>query len=327
MEVHQLRYVCAIADTGSFSRAAERCQVAQPSLSQQVLKLEKDLGAKLFDRLGRGIRITEAGRAFLPHARSVLEKMEAARLSVADKSTDVRGSITVGAIPTIAPYLMPRYTASFSKTFPDAKLRILEETTPILIERLRDLSIDLAILALPLRHKDLEFFPIRTEPLFLALPKGHPRSDTESLTLKQLRGEPFVMLRDGHCFRDLSIATCTHARITPNIAFESDQFSSVLGMVAAGVGISILPQMAIDGNTGCSFVRLTDTRACRTIVAAVLRGRSFNRVQQDFLSAILTEPQRNPSSTCARRTKSAPRSRSSQSSNKRRRKNLSLLSS
>src|ERR1700684_3376640 len=104
MEFHQLRYVCAIADTGNFSRAAERCQVAQPSLSQQVLKLEEDLGVKLFDRLGRSIRITEAGQAFMPHARAVLERMEAARASVSDKNADLRGSVAAGVIPTIAPY-------------------------------------------------------------------------------------------------------------------------------------------------------------------------------------------------------------------------------
>src|ERR1700760_1995796 len=137
MEIHQLRYVCAIAETGSFSRAAERCQIAQPSLSQQVLKLEKDLGAKLFDRLGRSVGLTEAGRAFLPHARAILHQMEEARSSVATQSTDVRGSVAVGAIPTIAPYLMPRYPAAFAKRFPDAKLRIVEETTPVLIEGLR----------------------------------------------------------------------------------------------------------------------------------------------------------------------------------------------
>src|ERR1700761_4657752 len=109
MEIHQLRYVCAIADTGNFSRAAERCNIAQPSLSQQVLKLERDLGAKLFDRLGRSIRITEAGRAFLPHARSILDQMETARSRVANQNADIRGNVAAGVIPTIAPYLMPRY--------------------------------------------------------------------------------------------------------------------------------------------------------------------------------------------------------------------------
>ncbi len=283
MEVHQLRYVCAIADTGNFSRAAERCKIAQPSLSQQVLKLEEELGTKLFDRLGRSIRLTEAGRAFIPRARAILHQMEAARSSAADQNTDLRGSVAVGVIPTVAPYLMPRYTARFAKKYPDAKLRIVEETTSVLVEGLRDLSLDVAILALPLRHKDLELFPIRTEPLFAALSANHPRASAKSLSLKDLRGESFVMLRDGHCFRDLSIDTCTRARITPNIVFESGQFSSLLGMVAAGVGVSLVPEMAVDRNVACRYVRLSDMQATRTIVTAVVRGRSFNRVQQSFI--------------------------------------------
>lgn len=286
MEFHQLRYVCAIAETGSFSRAAERCQVAQPSLSQQVQKLEDDLGTRLFDRLGRSVRITEAGRAFLPHARSILHQMEAARSSVANKSKDVSGSVAVGVIPTIAPYLMPRYTASFAEKYPEAKLRIVEETTSVLVENLRSLSIDFAVLALPLRHKDMELMPLLTEPLFAVLPKDHPRAHAKSLSLKDLRGESFVMLRDGHCFRDLSISACSRARVTPRIAFESGQFSSLFGMVAAGVGVSLVPNMAIDRNAGCSYVRLSDARAARTVVIAMLRGRSFNRVQQAFLAGI-----------------------------------------
>src|SRR3984885_990874 len=289
MEVHQLRYVCAIADTGNFSRAAERCKVAQPSLSQQVQKLEDDLGVKLFDRLGRSIRLTEAGRAFIPRARAILEQMDAPRTSAADKNADLRGSVTVGVIPTVAPYRMPGYASSFTKKFPDAKLRIIEDTTSVLVQGLRDLSIDVAILALPLRHKVLELFPIRTEPLFAVLRKNHPRARAKSLALKDLRGESFVMLRDGHCFRDLSLDTCTRARITPNIAFESGQFSSLLGMVAAGVGVSLIPEMAIDRNVNCRYVRLSDAQATRTIVAAVVRGRSFNRVQQAFLSGITSK--------------------------------------
>jgi len=290
MEFHQLRYVCAIADTGNFSRAAERCQVAQPSLSQQVLKLEEELGTKLFDRLGRSIRLTEAGRAFIPRARTILEQMETARSSAADQNTDFRGSVAVGVIPTVAPYLIPSYAARFAKKFADAKLRIVEETTSVLVEGLRDLSLDVAILALPLRHKELELFPFRTEPLFAALSADHPRASAKSLALKDLRGESFVMLRDGHCFRDLSIDTCTRARITPHIVFESGQFSSLLGMVAAGVGVSLVPEMAMDRNIACRYVRLSDIQATRTIVTAVLRGRSFNPVQQAFLSGMRGKP-------------------------------------
>jgi LysR family hydrogen peroxide-inducible transcriptional activator len=286
MEFHQLKYVCAIADTGNFSRAAERCQIAQPSLSQQVLKLEEDLGTRLFDRLGRSIRLTDAGHAFIPRARAILAQMEAARSIVADQHADLLGSVAVGAIPTVAPYLLPNYTATFAKKYPQAKLRILEDTTAVLVDGLRDLSIDVAILALPLRHKDLQLFPIRTERLFAVLRKNHPRASAKSLALKDLRGQPFVMLRDGHCFRDLSLNTCTRARITPNIAFESGQFSSLLGMVAAGVGVSLIPEMAIDRNANCRYVRLSDTQATRTIVAAVLRGRSFNRVQRAFVAGL-----------------------------------------
>ena len=286
MEAQQLRYVCAVAETGSFSRAAERCQVAQPSLSQQVLKLEEELGTKLFDRLGRGVRLSEAGRAFLPHARAVLDGLDLARASVAANTDGVRGSVTLGAIPTIAPYLVPRYASSFTRHYPDARLRIVEDTTPVLIEGLRDLSIDFALLALPLRHKDLDLQPIRTEPLLAVLPRNHPLAKSDALSLADLRGESFVMLRDGHCFRDLSLSICGSARVNPSIAFESGQFSSVLGMVGAGIGLSLVPQMAVEPAASCRFIRLRDANAVRTIVLASLRGRSFNPVQQALAASV-----------------------------------------
>ncbi len=296
MELHQLRYVCAVADTGTFSRAAERCGIAQPSLSQQILKLEEEVGAKLFDRLGRGIRLTEAGRGFLPHARSVLEQIDLARTSISSTQA-ISGSVSLGAIPTVAPYLIPRYTVAFSKLHPDARLRIVEETTPVLIESLRDLSIDFALLALPLRHKDLNLVPVRTEPLLAALPETHPLAGRASLALTELRGEPFVMLRDGHCFRDLSLQVCGSARVHPQIAFESGQFSSVLGMVAAGIGISLVPAMAVDRTTSCRFLRLKEHNASRTVVLASLRGRSFNGVQQALLSWIQAQSRKHGRNT------------------------------
>ena len=289
MELHQLRYVCAVAETGSFSRAAERCQIAQPSLSQQVLKLEQDLGSKLFDRLGRGVRLTESGRAFIPHARAILDQVDVARASVAAKNAGVQGSVTLGAIPTVAPYLIPRYTATFTRRYPDARLCIVEETTPVLIEGLRNLSIDFALLALPLRLKDLELQPIRKEPLLAVLPEDHPLAANEAVALADLRGESFVMLRDGHCFRDLSLGLCGSARVNPKIAFESGQFSSILGMVAAGIGLSLVPEMAVDRHAGCRYVRLRDDGAVRTIVLASLRGRSFNGVQQALAGWIRTK--------------------------------------
>jgi LysR family transcriptional regulator, hydrogen peroxide-inducible genes activator len=283
MELQQLRYLCAIADTGSFSRAAEHCHVAQPSLSQQISKLEDELGTRLFDRLGRSIRLTEAGRGFLPHARAVLHQTELARSEVDGRRRDARGTVTVGVIPTIAPYYMPKRIAAFARRYPDATLRIVEETTPVLVESLRSLAIDVAILSLPLRHRDFDVAPLLTERLYAALPPGHPRAAAASLSLRELRDDRFVLLRDSHCFRGIALDACSRARLDPRIAFESGQFSSLLGMVAAGVGVTLVPEMALDRAAGCRYVPIADTQATRTIAVARLRGRSFSRVQQAFL--------------------------------------------
>src|SRR5271167_4944249 len=151
MELHQLRYFCAVAETGSFSRAAEQSHVSQPSLSQQIMKLEGELGARLFDRLGRSVRLTEVGETFLPRARSVLRELEAARGDVVERKDSVGGPVSVGVIPTVAPYFLPSQLTSFSRKFPQAELTIVEEITPVLLERLRASAIDVAILALPIR--------------------------------------------------------------------------------------------------------------------------------------------------------------------------------
>jgi LysR family transcriptional regulator, hydrogen peroxide-inducible genes activator len=286
MELHQLRYLCAIADTGSFTRAAEHCHVAQPSLSQQISRLEDELGTRLFDRLGRSVRLTDAGRAFLPHARSVLHQTELARNEVDGRRRDPRGTVTVGVIPTIAPYYMPRRIAAFTRRYPDASLRIVEETTPVLVESLRSLAVDVAILSLPLKHRDFETMPLLTERLYAALPTDHPRANAVSISLRELRDEQFVLLRESHCFRGIALAACERARLDPRVAFESGQFSSLLGMVAAGVGVTLVPEMAIDRSAGCRYVQVSDAQAFRTIAAARLKGRSFSRVQQEFLEQL-----------------------------------------
>ena len=121
MELHQLRYFCAVAETGSFSRAAEQSHVAQPSLSQQIAKLENELGARLFDRLGRSVRLTDLGKTFLPRARAVLRELEAARGDVVERKDSVAGPLVVGVIPTIAPYFLPPQLTAFTRQFPQAR--------------------------------------------------------------------------------------------------------------------------------------------------------------------------------------------------------------
>jgi len=286
MELHQLRYFCAVADTGSFSRGALRCHVSQPSLSQQILKLEDELGARLFDRLGRVTRLTSAGETLLPRARAVLQQLEAARGDVDIQKESVSGLVTIGVIPTVAPYLMPRHLAEYSRKFPEAQLSVVEEITPILLDRLRASTIDIAVLALPIRGHEFESFPMLTEALFAAVPKKHRFARRNVLSLKDLRPDPFLLLRDGHCFRDTAVAACDRARLHPQIVFESGQFSSLLSMVAAGMGVSIVPEMAIDKRSRCAYVRLSDEQAVRTIGAVRLRGRSFSRTQSELLSQL-----------------------------------------
>src|ERR1700752_1617620 len=256
MELHQLRYFCAIAETGSFSRAAQQSHVSQPSLSQQILKLENELGVRLFDRLGRTVRLTELGSAFLSRARAVLRDVEGGRSDVVEGKTSVGGPLCVGVIPTIGPYFLPSVLGSFSRKYPQARVTIVEEITPLLLERLRAGTMEVAIVALPLRVRNREFksFPFTTEKLYAVLPKHHPLERQRSIPLGELRDSPFLLLRDGHCFREAAVAACKRARLNPNIVFESGQFSSILSMVGAGLGILIVPAMAIGKRGECCFI-------------------------------------------------------------------------
>ncbi len=286
MELHQLRYFCAVADTGSFSRAAEQSHISQPSLSQQILKLEGELGARLFDRLGRSVRLTDLGKTLLPRARAVLRELEAAKGEVIERKDFIGGSVTVGVIPTVAPYFLPPVLTSFAKEFPQARLTVVEEITPILLERLRSGTIDVALLALPVRGHEFETSPLLTEPLFAALSKKHPLAQRRTISLRDLRKEPFLLLRDGHCFRDTVVGACDRARLSPQIVFESGQFSSLLSLVGTGMGVSIVPEMVLKETSSCRYIRIANEEATRTIGAAVLRGRSQSRAHKGFLSLI-----------------------------------------
>jgi LysR family transcriptional regulator, hydrogen peroxide-inducible genes activator len=291
MEVHQLRYFCAVAETGSFTRAAEREQVAQPSLSQQIMKLEEELGVRLFDRLGRAVRLTDPGQVFLPRARTILSELRAAKEEVAERQSTVSGAVCVGVIPTIAPYFLPARIAVFSRRYPQAAITVVEDVTVHLLDRLRGGLVDLAIMALPARGHDLECFPLLTERLFAILPKGHDLARRRSVLMKELRQEPFLLLRDDHCFRETAIEVCKRARILPQIVFESGQFSSILGMVAAGLGISIAPEMALERRADCNFVWIADERASRTVGVAALKGHFLSRAPQAFLAYLRSQAQ------------------------------------
>jgi LysR family hydrogen peroxide-inducible transcriptional activator len=293
MEVHQLRYFCAVSETGSFTRAAEKEQVAQPSLSQQIMKLEEELGVRLFDRLGRTVRLTGFGQVFLPRARAILGELKAAKDEVAERQSSVSGPVSIGVIPTIAPYFLPLPMALFSRKYPQASMTVAEDVTARLMDRLRAGQIDLAIMAMPMRGHDVETFNLRTERLFAILPRAHRLAKKRKVTLKDLRDQPFLLLREDHCFRDTAIEVCKRARVVPHVVFESGQFSSILAMVGAGLGISIVPEMAVEQRPDCIFISLADDRASRTIGVVTLKGRYLSRVQHAFLAHLQTFAQKD----------------------------------
>jgi len=244
MQLHQLRYFCAVAHAGSFTRAAETLQLAQPSLSQQIGRLERELGLPLFERLGRGLRLTAYGRALLPQAEAVLLQIQDARHTVEALHGAVRGRLAVGCIPTIAPYYFASRVVEFAQRHPDVALHLVEDTTPRLVALLQSGELDVAITSLPVRSPDLICSELFREPILVVVAPGHPLAGRARISAGELRQERLLLLREGHCFRHDALAVCRRARLPLTAVFETDQFASIFALVAAGFGISLVPAMA-----------------------------------------------------------------------------------
>ena len=279
MELHQLRYFCAVARSGNFTRAAKEEHVAQPSVSQQILKLEDELGANLFDRFPRFARLTEFGKAFLPRATAILRQVGEAGSEIREMASVEKGTVVVGAIPTIAPYFLAPVLAAFSRRHPSVTVSVIEEITPVLLDQLHAGRVDFVLLALPVPGHQLVSEELFRERFFAALPENHRLSSRHALTLEQLRTESFLLLKEGQCFRGNAIAACRRSRVQPNVVFESGQFSTILAMVAAGMGVSVVPAMAVEKHARCRFVPIRDEGAMRAIGLVRLKHRSPTRAQ------------------------------------------------
>src|SRR5271157_3861875 len=174
MEMQQFRYVVAVARTGNFSRAAEQCHVSQPSLSQQIQKLEDELGERLFDRMKRVAKLTAHGETFLRRAVRILEEVDAAKREASDAQDLLRGALTIGVLPTIAPYLLPDVMAQFAEKFPGVEVVVQEDTTERLLKFVHGYEIDFALASQPIQDGCMEVKGLFSEELLLALPPGHP---------------------------------------------------------------------------------------------------------------------------------------------------------
>jgi LysR family transcriptional regulator, hydrogen peroxide-inducible genes activator len=280
MEVHQLRYFCAVARHGTFTRASEVEHVAQPSLSQQILKLEAELGARLFDRLPRSAKLTVFGKAFLPKAERILRDLEEAKTEVRDMSGNEKGEVVVGIIPTIAAYLLPTLLKGLTVRHPLITTKIVEDITPTLVQRLHEGTIDMAVVALPIPGGDLVSVELFEEKFYAVLPEKHRLASRDSISLAELNREPFLLLKEGHCFRDSLIAACDKLKMSPSIVFESGQFATILAMVSAGMGVSAVPAMAVQPQAGCKFIPISGKHSTRTVGIVTSRHHYQSRAQR-----------------------------------------------
>ena len=271
MELHQLRYFCAVAYNGNFTRAAKAENVAQPSLSQQILKLEAELGAKLFDRFPRSARLTQFGKTLLFRAEAILRQVGEARTEIQEMAGAEKGRVVIGAIPTIAPYFLPPVLTGFTRQHPTIAVSVMEETTPVLLERLHDGRIDLALLALPVGGEELICEDLFREPFFVVVPPKHRLASRKMIELQDIRTDPLLLLREGHCFRENVIMACRESKLQPNLVFESDQFSTILAMVSAGMGVSVVPAMTVTNRQRCKVIRIRDHRVGRRVGLAQLK--------------------------------------------------------
>jgi LysR family hydrogen peroxide-inducible transcriptional activator len=283
MEIHQLRYFCSVARSGSFTKAAAQEGIAQPSLSQQISKLERDLGSQLFDRLGRGVKLTEFGRALLPQAHEILRQVNHARGSLESLRLSVAGRLAIGCIPTITPYFLAPRLRNFVDQYPDVDLRLVEDITPNLVELLQSGEIDLAIVSPPVHNPEIVSSDLFREPIVVAVGENHRLASEACVSLPELRDEKMLLLKEGHCFRDNALTICNRARAHFVSIFETNQFSSILPLVAAGFGISLAPQMAMDAASGCKFLPL-EREAYRRVGYIRIRQHALGAAQRAFIN-------------------------------------------
>ncbi|MEO8877492.1 MAG: LysR substrate-binding domain-containing protein [Polyangiaceae bacterium] len=243
--LRQLQYLLAIAEHGNFRRAAEACGVAQPSLSMQVAQLEDALDTRIFERLPRSVVVTEAGAAILERARRTILEADDLVATAQRMRDPFSGTLRIGVIPTVAPYLLPEIAARLRKDYPALKLIWSEEKTRDLVMRVEAGELDAGILALESELAELETEPLGRDAFFLAVPNGHKLAKKGTpAKLDELDGETVLLLDDGHCFRDQALAICTRIG-AEEASMRATSMSTLAQMVAGGAGITLLPQIAL----------------------------------------------------------------------------------
>jgi LysR family transcriptional regulator, hydrogen peroxide-inducible genes activator len=250
MNLKDLKYLVALADTGHFGKAAERTFVSQPTLSAQLKKLEEYLGVKLVERQPKNVQLTEVGKQIVVRARRMLDEGDEI-VALARSNTDpFAGKLKVALIPTIGPYLLPRVMQKIRKGLPHLGLMLYEYQTEALLKRLRDGEIDLGIMALPAIADGIESRALYEENFTVALPNNHPLAAKTSIKVQDLKGHTLLLLEDGHCLRDQALEVCSRVDVKEAEDFRATSLETLRQMVVAGLGVTLLPEMAVESPFG-----------------------------------------------------------------------------
>lgn len=245
MNLRDLRYLVALADHRHFGRAAAACFVSQPTLSTQIKKLEDELEVALVERAPRRVMLTPAGRDIAERARRILSDVEQLK-EIARRTRDPEaGTVRLGLFPTLGPYLLPHAVPPIRKRFPRLELLLVEEKTETILRQLREGRLDAGILALPLHDDQLHIEPLFEEPFLLAVPESHPFAKRDALSLEELANESLLLLEDGHCLRDQALDVCHLSGAGEKTGFRATSLETLRQMVAANVGITLLPTLAV----------------------------------------------------------------------------------
>jgi LysR family transcriptional regulator, hydrogen peroxide-inducible genes activator len=292
IKLKDLRYLVAVADTRHFGRAAERCFVSQPTLSAQLLKLEGYLGVQLIERRPRHIALTDAGEQVVARARRMLDASEEILTLARAHRDPLAGQLRVALIPTVGPYLLPQVMPAIRKALPRLTLLLYEYQTAPLLEKLHAGEIDLGILALPVDLAGLEVRELYEEPFQVAVPAHHRLAQRAAVRLEELQNESLLLLTEGHCLRDQALALCSRAGVQEHQDFRATSLETLRQMVAAGAGVTLLPELAGKGAYGSTrgvairpLARPVPTRH----VGAVWRKTTARRPAIDALCSIFAE--------------------------------------
>ncbi len=286
MEFHQLRYFVAVAERRHFTQAASDLAVAQPSVSKQIRKLELELGAKLFQRVRGRVALTQAGDALLPWAKRVLDDVAGAQAQMRELAGLGRGRLAVGATPSLTTVLLPNVLARFHAEHPGIDLVVHEAGSRDLLQRLAQGLVEVALVILPVQEDAFATLPLLREELVLAVPRGHAFARRRRIAVAALRDVPLVMFREGYDLRAVTIAACQRAGFEPSFALEGGEMDGVLRMVAAGLGVAVVPGSVVERGGGLVAVALSDPTLERTIGLAHRRDWTLSPAAERF-SALL----------------------------------------